>query len=448
MTEKTDIRDSDEKVVEIEMERLRNFTNHPFKIIGDSQMIELQDSIKKYGVLNPLIVRPRKEGYYEIISGHRRKYAAERLGYKKIPVIIRMMQDDEAVVTMVDSNLQREQITPSEKAYAYKMKYDAIKKKAGRKNCGQVDHNTGKRSIDVIGELCGDSAKQVQRYIKMTELIPALLDKVDDGSMGFTPAVQLSYLKKKEQQEIIDAMEATQCTPSLSQAIRIKKLSEAGKLTESEAEGILGEIKQKEADRVVFKNEQLYRFFPSTYVFINKQMERVSKEAVEELDSKEVILIFPSQRKNNKTVRVLKTPKTDTSERKVYIPGFVAQCLIDIKKEQDEVFHSLRHTSVTYKLKLSDGDIKAVQGDSGHAQADMVTEVYGHIIDEDRRKNAERMENAFYNKENLNPDIHEKNGEENKITIPEGVDPELLMKVLGNPEMAALLTSLAKTMKV
>ena len=189
-----------------------------------------------------MIVRPRKEGYYEIISGHRRKYAAERLGYKKIPVIIRMMQDDEAVVTMVDSNLQREQITPSEKAYAYKMKYDAIKKKAGRKNCGQVDHNTGKRSIDVIGELCGDSAKQVQRYIKMTELIPALLDKVDDGSMGFTPAVQLSYLKKKEQQEIIDAMEATQCTPSLSQAIRIKKLSEAGKLTESEAEGILGNI--------------------------------------------------------------------------------------------------------------------------------------------------------------------------------------------------------------
>lgn len=219
-----------------------------------------------------MIVRPRKEGYYEIISGHRRKYAAERLGYKKIPVIIRMMQDDEAVVTMVDSNLQREQITPSEKAYAYKMKYDAIKNKAGRKNCGQVDHNTGKRSIDVIGELCGDSAKQVQRYIKMTELIPALLDKVDDGSMGFTPAVQLSYLKKKEQQEIIDAMEAAQCTPSLSQAIRIKKLSEAGKLTESEAEGILGEIKQKEADRVVFKNEQLYRIFPSTYT--SEQMRR------------------------------------------------------------------------------------------------------------------------------------------------------------------------------
>lgn len=166
MDQKTDVRDPDEKVVEIEMERLRAFSNHPFKVIGDSQMIELQDSIKKYGVLNPLIVRPKIEGYYEIISGHRRKYAAEKLGYKKIPVIICMLQDDEAVVIMVDSNLQREQITPSEKAYAYKMKYDAIKKKAGRKNCSQVDHNTGKRSIDVIGELCGDSAKQVHGSIK------------------------------------------------------------------------------------------------------------------------------------------------------------------------------------------------------------------------------------------------------------------------------------------
>lgn len=272
MDKKTDVRDPDEKVVEIEMERLRAFSNHPFKVIGDSQMIELQDSIKKYGVLNPLIVRPKIEGYYEIISGHRRKYAAEKLGYKKIPVIICMLQDDEAVVIMVDSNLQREQITPSEKAYAYKMKYDAIKKKAGRNNCSQVDHNTGKRSIDVIGELCGDSAKQVQRYIKITELIPALLDKVDDGTMGFTPAVQLSYLKKKEQQEIMNAIDSTQCTPSLSQAIRMKKLSESGWLTEAEIEGILGEVKQKETDRVIFKNEQLYRFFPSTYT--SEQMRR------------------------------------------------------------------------------------------------------------------------------------------------------------------------------
>ena len=229
-------------------------------------------------------------------------------------------------------------------------------------------------------------------------------------------------------------------------------------------------------------------------IFINKQVERVSRNAVDELDSKEVILIFPSQKKNNKTVRLLKIPKTDTSERKVYIPKFVAQILVDIKKEQDElkdilgseyqdynlvmattfglpigdsylrdqmqkvideqglpdvVFHSLRHTSVTYKLKLSGGDIKAVQGDSGHAQADMVTEVYGHIIDEDRRKNAQRMEDAFYNRENLNPQMKGADAGQtaNTVAVPEGVDADLLMKVLGNPEMAALLTSLAKSLK-
>lgn len=222
------------------------------------------------------------------------------------------------------------------------------------------------------------------------------------------------------------------------------------------------------------------------YVYINKEVERVSKQAVEELNSKDIILIFPSQKKNNKTVRVLKLPKTDSSKRKVFIPRSVAQCLIELKKDQEEiiealgseyqnynlvmattfglpigdsylrtkmqdiidelglpdvVFHSLRHTSVTYKLKLSGGDIKAVQGDSGHAQADMVTEVYGHILDEDRRKN------AFYNKKNLNPQMKAQDKGSSTITVPGGVDVELLMKVLGNPEMATLLTSLAKTMK-
>ena len=165
--EKTDQREADEKVVEIELERLRSFTNHPFKVQADSQMIELQDSIRKYGILNPLIVRPRPEGVYEIISGHRRKFAAEKLGYRKVPVIIRAMKDDEAVVSMVDSNLQRERISPSEKAFAYKMKYDAIKRKTGRRKCGQVDHHSGKKTIEVIGEEGGDSPKQVQRYIKI-----------------------------------------------------------------------------------------------------------------------------------------------------------------------------------------------------------------------------------------------------------------------------------------
>ena len=253
----------------------------------------------------------------------------------------------------------------------------------------------------------------------------------------------------------------------------------------------LGELLGLTWDCVEISEEAIEK--NNTYIIINKEVERVSKRAIDELDSKDVILVFPSTRKNNNTVRVLKKPKTESSIRKVFIPKSVAMCLAELKKEQDElievlggeyhnynlvmattfglplgesylrdkmqkvideqelpdvVFHSIRHTSVTYKLKLSGGDIKAVQGDSGHAQADMVTEVYGHILDEDRRKNAELIENAFYNKKNLNPEMRGQEEKSNTIAVPEGVDPELLMKVLGNPEMAALLASLAKTMKV
>ena len=272
MEEKKEPYGSDEKIVEIELERLRSFENHPFKITEDGQMMELQESIQKYGILNPLIVRPRPEGVYEIISGHRRKFAAEKIGYRKVPVIIRMLNDDEAVISMVDSNLQREMIRPSEKAFAYKMKYEVIKRKAGRRKCGQVDQLFGKKSIEVIGEDCGDSPKQVQRYIRITELIPELLERVDDGSMGFTPAVQISYLKKEEQREMLEAMEFAQCSPSLSQAIRLKKLSGEEKLTEQMMETVLSEVKQKEIDRVVFKNEQLHRFFPTDYT--SEQMRR------------------------------------------------------------------------------------------------------------------------------------------------------------------------------
>lgn len=272
MEEKKEPYGSDEKIVEIELERLRSFENHPFKVTEDGQMMELQESIKKYGILNPLIVRPRPEGVYEIISGHRRKFAAEKIGYRKVPVIIRMLNDDEAVISMVDSNLQREMIRPSEKAFAYKMKYEVIKRKAGRRKCGQVDQLFGKKSIEVIGEDCGDSPKQVQRYIRITELIPELLERVDDGSMGFTPAVQISYLKKEEQREMLEAMEFAQCSPSLSQAIRLKKLSGEEKLTEQMMETVLSEVKQKEIDRVVFKNEQLHRFFPTDYT--SEQMRR------------------------------------------------------------------------------------------------------------------------------------------------------------------------------
>lgn len=272
MEEKKEPYGSDEKIVEIELERLRSFENHPFKVTEDGQMMELQESIQKYGILNPLIVRPRPEGVYEIISSHRRKFAAEKIGYRKVPVIIRMLNDDEAVISMVDSNLQREMIRPSEKAFAYKMKYEVIKREAGRRKCGQVDQLFGKKSIEVIGEDCGDSPKQVQRYIRITELIPELLERVDDGSMGFTPAVQISYLKKEEQREMLEAMEFAQCSPSLSQAIRLKKLSGEEKLTEQMMETVLSEVKQKEIDRVVFKNEQLHRFFPTDYT--SEQMRR------------------------------------------------------------------------------------------------------------------------------------------------------------------------------
>ena len=272
VTDKPEKHESDEKIVEIELERLRTFQNHPFKVQADSQMIELQDSIKKYGILNPLIVRPRPDAMYEIISGHRRRFAAEQLGYRKVPVIIRVLQDDEAVISMVDSNLQRERISPSEKAFAYKMKYDVIKRKTGRRKCGQIDHHSGKKSIEIIGAESGESPKQVQRYIKMTDLIPELLEKVDDGTMGFTPAVQISYLKKKDQEMMLEAMEYSQCTPSLSQAQRMKRMSVEGILTLEAMQEILSEIKQKEIDRVIFKNEQLYRFFPSSYT--TEQMRR------------------------------------------------------------------------------------------------------------------------------------------------------------------------------
>ena len=184
-----------EKIIEIELERLRTFKNHPFKIRMDSEMIRLQSSIKKYGIINPLIVRPIPEGAYEIISGHRRKAAAEKLGYRKVPVIIRVMSDDEAVINMVDSNLQREQITFSEKAFAYKMKNEAMKRTSGRRKRGQSDYPLkGKKTIEIIGEEFGDSPKQVQRYMKLTDLIPELLEKLDKGELSLNPSVELSYL--------------------------------------------------------------------------------------------------------------------------------------------------------------------------------------------------------------------------------------------------------------
>lgn len=256
----------EEKIIQIEIERLITFKDHPFKVQEDEDMKMLMESIEKYGILNPLIVRPLKEGVYEIVSGHRRRYAAEKLGYRKVPVIIRVMQDEESVIAMVDANLQRESISFSEKAFAYKMKNDAMKRVRGRKKRGQIDDNLlGKRTIEIIAEESGESYKQIQRYIKITALHPKLLEMLDKGEISFNPAVEIANLKMKEQENFLEAMDYAQSVPSLSQAQRIKALSKSGKLTLEEMQDILSEIKKGEITRVTFTNEQLHRYFPDNY---------------------------------------------------------------------------------------------------------------------------------------------------------------------------------------
>ncbi len=255
----------DERIIEIETERLRTFQNHPFKVADDQQMTQLIESVKHYGILTPLIIRPLPEGVYEIISGHRRKYAAQQLGYRKVPVVIRVLKDEDAVISMVDSNLQRENISPSEKAFALKMKYDAMKRKSGRRKKGQIDYQMkGKKTVQIIGDESGDSPKQVQRYLKITELIPELLQYLDDQKLSFNPAFELAFLKEEEQRMVFSAMEYTQSMPSLSQAQRIKKLSHEKSLNEEKIKDILSEVKKGEINRVTFKNEQLHSFFPKT----------------------------------------------------------------------------------------------------------------------------------------------------------------------------------------
>ena len=258
--------DSDERIFEIELERLKDFPQHPFKVLEDRQMIELMESIRKYGVLNPLIVRPVPEGFYEIISGHRRKYAAEHLGYRKVPVIIRTLKDEEAIVFLVDSNYHREVIAPSEKAFALKMKYDALKRSGSSRKAGsQDDHMKGVKTVQILGKELGESSKQIQRYLKITELSPKLLRKLDKGELSFCPAFEIAFLTSDEQDMMADAMEYTQSSPSLSQAQRIKELSREGRLTKRTLIEIMGEVKKGDVQRVIFKNEQLYRFFPREY---------------------------------------------------------------------------------------------------------------------------------------------------------------------------------------
>lgn len=265
-----------DQVLELDINRLRAFKNHPFKVTADMSMVELKDSIEKYGILNPLIVRPVPEGYYEIISGHRRKFAAKQLGYTKVPVIIKVMKNDEAIVAMVDSNLQREYISPSEKAHAYKMKYDVMKKKGNTNVRGRVVHKTkGKRTVEILAEEYGESTKQIQRYLKLTELIPELLTKLDDDQLSISAAVEIAFLKE-EQKWFLEAMDYSQATPSLSQAQRIKKLSQSNELTEDDLKDILCEIKREDISRVTFKTEQLKKYFPKDYT-----VEKMKREIID-----------------------------------------------------------------------------------------------------------------------------------------------------------------------
>lgn len=262
--------ESYERVQEIPLEELHPFKNHPFKVIDDESMLRTVESVARYGVLAPAIARPRVEGGYELVAGHRRHHASELAGKETMPVIVRELDDDAAVILMVDSNLQRERILPSERAFAYKMKMDAIKHQGSRSDLtsGQV---VQKSSLEQIAEGTGESYKQVQRYIRLTELIPELLKMVDEGIIKFNPAVELSFLKKEEQENFIEAMDYSQNTPSLSQAQRLKKLSQDGKCTLEAMCAVMDEQKKEELDKVVIKNDVLKKYFPKSYT--PKQME-------------------------------------------------------------------------------------------------------------------------------------------------------------------------------
>ena len=261
-----------EQVQQIPIDALHPFTNHPFKVLDDEAMTRTVESIAQYGVLAPLIARPRPEGGYEIISGHRRQYAAKLAGLDTLPVIVRQMSDDAAVILMVDSNLQREHILPSERALAYKMKLDAMRRTSGRpskENVSQI--GTQKRSDQIMAEELGESRNQIQRFIRLTNLVPELLDMVDEKKIAFNPAVELSYLDESQQRDFLEAMEDTQNAPSLSQAQQLKKMAQQGEFSYEKAFDVMGQEKKSEKDTVTIKNETLLKYFPRSYT--PKQME-------------------------------------------------------------------------------------------------------------------------------------------------------------------------------
>lgn len=263
-----------ERVQEIPLSELHPFKNHPFRVVDDEAMQRTVESVAQFGVLAPALARPRPEGGYELVAGHRRMRASELAGLETMPVIVRQMDDDTATIAMVDSNLQRETLLPSERAFAYKMKMEAMKHQGERTDLtsGQLGRKSGgKESREIIAEQTGESARQVQRFINLTNLIPELLDMVDRKEIAFNPAVELSFLKKEEQQGFLEAMDYGQSTPSLSQAQRIKKLSQAGMCTQDAMNTIMNEEKKSELDTVTLKNDVLRKYFPRSYT--PKQMQ-------------------------------------------------------------------------------------------------------------------------------------------------------------------------------
>lgn len=283
-TEESRQEEQREQVQQIPIGELFPFKNHPFKVLGDDSMSDTVESVKQYGVLSPLIARPRPKGGYEIISGHRRQHAAELAGLETLPVIVRQMDDDAAIILMVDSNLQREHILPSERAFAYKMKLDAMKNQGTRSDLTSTQVVSKLRSNEKLGAENNQSRETVRRFIRLTNLIPELLDMVDNKTVSFNPAVELSYLSPEQQQEVIRAMDDTQNFPSVSQAKRIKKLAQDGTFTTETVVAIMGEEKKSELDTVTIKNDTLRKYFPRSYT--PKQMEDTIIKLLEQWQKK------------------------------------------------------------------------------------------------------------------------------------------------------------------
>lgn len=268
-----------EKVQEIPLEELHSFPNHPFKVLDDDRMLDTAESIREHGVLVPAIARPRTAGGYELIAGHRRKRGCELAGLSTMPVIVRDLDDDAATIIMVDSNIQRESLLPSERAFAYKMKLDALRHQGERRDLTSSQVGMKLQTLEIIGQQAGDSRNQVHRFIRLTELIPPLLNLVDERKIAFNPAVELSYLKPEEQTILLDTMDSEQATPSLSQAQRLKQFSQQGRLSEDVMRAILSEEKKTEVDRITLSNEILRRYFPRSYT--PKQMEETILKLLE-----------------------------------------------------------------------------------------------------------------------------------------------------------------------